>query len=95
MIFDAIDHLPSIVLLILVALEFTPKGTLKERVEKVICEAHIFFVCTINNSPDSFLNELTRLSGLLLPESSYFIKVSSTPDFDNKILSTVESGFEV
>ena len=46
------------------------------------------------NSPDNFLNGFTRLSGLTVPGSSYFSKVSSTPDFDNKILSTVESGFE-
>jgi hypothetical protein len=49
---------------------------------------------TSNNSPDSFLNGFIRLSGLRVPESSYFSKVSSTPDFDNKILSTVKSGFE-
>jgi len=40
------------------------------------------------------LNGFTRLSGLSVPGSSYFFKVSSTPDFDNKILSTAESGFE-
>ena len=48
----------------------------------------------INNSPDSFLNGFTRLSGLTVPGSSYFSKVSSTPDFDHKILSTAESGFD-
>ena len=47
-----------------------------------------------NNSPDNFLDGFTRLSGLTVPGSRYFFKVSSTPDFDNKILSTVESGFE-
>ena len=41
-----------------------------------------------------FLNGFTRPSGLTVPGSRYFIKVSSTPDFDNKILSTAESGFE-
>jgi hypothetical protein len=46
------------------------------------------------NSPDSFLNGFIRLSGLTVQGSSYFFKVSSTPDIDNKILSTVESGFE-
>ena len=46
------------------------------------------------NSPDNFLNGFTRLSGLTVPGPRYFFKVSSTPDFDNKILSTVESGFE-
>ena len=46
------------------------------------------------NSQDNFLNGFTRLSGLTVPGSRYFFKVSSTPDFDNKILSTVESGFE-
>jgi len=40
------------------------------------------------------LTGFTRLSGLTVPGSRYFFKVSSTPDFDNKILSTVESGFE-
>ena len=40
------------------------------------------------------MNGFTRLSGLTVPGSRYFFKVSSTPDFDNKILSTVESGFE-
>jgi len=49
---------------------------------------------TKNNSQDNFLNGFTRLSGLTVPGSRYFLKVSSTPDFDNKILSTVESGFE-
>ena len=48
----------------------------------------------VNNSPDNFLNGFTRLSGLTVPGSRYFFKISSTPDFDNKILSTVESGFE-
>ena len=47
-----------------------------------------------SNSPDSFLNGFTRLSGLIVLGSSYFSKVSSTPDFDNKILSTAESGFD-
>ena len=51
-------------------------------------------VNTYINSPDNFLNGFTRLSGLTVPGSRYFFKVSSTPDFDNKILSTVESGFE-
>ena len=46
------------------------------------------------NSPDSFLNGFTRLTELTVSGSSYFFKVSSTPDFDNKILSTAESGFE-
>ena len=46
------------------------------------------------NSPDSFLNGFTRLSGLTVPGSSYFFKVSFASDFDNKIPSTVESGFE-
>jgi len=57
---------------------------------------HFFFnqkSCT-NNSPDSFLNGFTRLTELTVSGSSYFFKVSSTPDFDNKILSTAESGFE-
>ncbi|MBC7971421.1 MAG: hypothetical protein H7Z11_15095, partial [Verrucomicrobia bacterium] len=49
---------------------------------------------SFNNSPDNFLNGFTRLSGLTVPGSSYFFKVSSTPDFDNKILFTAESGFE-
>ena len=48
----------------------------------------------VNNSPDSFLNGFTRYSGLTVPRSRYFFKVSSIPDFDHKILSTVESGFE-
>ena len=48
----------------------------------------------VNNSPDNFLNGFTRPSGLTVPGSRYFFKVSPTPDFDNKILSTVESGFE-
>ena len=47
-----------------------------------------------SNSPDSLLNGFTRLSGLTVSGSSYFFKVSSTPDFDHKILSTAESGFE-
>ena len=47
-----------------------------------------------NNSPDNFLDGFTRLSGLTVPGSRYFFKVSSTPDFDNKILFKVESGFE-
>jgi len=40
------------------------------------------------------LNGFTRLSGLTVSSLSYFFKVSSTPDFDNKILPTVEAGFE-
>ena len=46
------------------------------------------------NSPDIFLNGSTRLSGLAVPGPSNFIKVSFASDFDNKIPSTVESGFE-
>jgi len=49
---------------------------------------------SFTNTPDNFLNGFTRLSGLTVPRSGYFFKVSSTPDFDNKILSTTESGFE-
>ena len=40
------------------------------------------------------MNGFTRLSGLTVPGPRYFFKVSSTPDFDSKILSTAESGFE-
>jgi len=40
------------------------------------------------------LNGSTRLSGLAVSGSSYFIKLSFASDFDNKIPSTVESGFE-
>ena len=47
-----------------------------------------------NNSLDIFLNGSTRLAGLAVPGSSNFIKVSFASDFDNKIPSTVESGFE-
>lgn len=36
MIFDAIDNLPTIVLLNPIALEFASKGTLKKRVEEII-----------------------------------------------------------
>ena len=54
----------------------------------------LFVMLFYINSPDNFLNGFTRLSGLAVPGSRYFFKVSSTPDFDNKILSTVESGFE-
>jgi hypothetical protein len=34
---------------------------------------------TLNNSPDSFLNEPTRLSGLTVQKLSYFFKVSMSP----------------
>ena len=40
------------------------------------------------------MNGSTRLSGLTVPGSSYFIKLSFASDFDNKIPSEVESGFE-
>jgi hypothetical protein len=40
------------------------------------------------------LNGSTRLSGLAVSGLSYFFKVSSTPDFENKTPSTMESGFE-
>ncbi len=47
-----------------------------------------------NNTPDSFLNGSTRLSGLAVPGSSHFIKVSFASDIDKMIPFTVESGFE-
>jgi len=47
-----------------------------------------------SNSPDSLLNDSTGLAGLAVPGLSYFFKVSSAPDFENKIPPTVESGFE-
>ena len=59
-----------------------------------VIEEDILYEVTWCNSPDNFLNGFTRLSGLTVPGSRYFFKVSSTPDLDNKILSTVESGFE-
>jgi|GEM_PF-3388998 len=49
---------------------------------------------SIYNSPDSFLNGSTRLSGLAVPGSSHFIKVSFASDIDKMIPFTVESGFE-
>ena len=66
------------------------KNTLKD----LMIDDKLFKALILNNSPDNFLNGFTRLSGLTVPGSSYFFKVSSTPDFDNKILSTAESGFE-
>ena len=60
---------------------------------QVLCFIVYSFYMSKNNSQDNFLNGFTRLSGLTVPGSRYFLKVSSTPDFDNKILSTVESGF--
>ena len=53
-----------------------------------------FLTVSISNSPDIFLNGSTRLSGLAVPGSSNFIKVSFASDVDKKIPSTVESGFE-
>jgi len=50
-----------------------------------------------SNSPDSLLNDstgLAGLAGLAVLGLSYFFKVSSAPDFENKIPPTVESGFE-
>jgi len=49
---------------------------------------------TSTNSLDSLLNDSTGLAGLAVPGLSYFFKVSSAPDFENKIPPTVESGFE-
>jgi len=40
---------------------------------------------SFTNTPDNFLNGFTRLSGLTVPRSGYFFKVSSTPDFDNGV----------
>jgi len=54
----------------------------------------VIYAVPCDNSPDNFLIGFTSLSALTVPGSSYFFKVSSTPDFDNKILFTVESGFE-
>jgi hypothetical protein len=42
----------------------------------------------INNTPDSFLNEPTRLSGLAVQKLSYFFKASIRPDFEKKISAT-------
>ncbi|KAM3091620.1 DUF2459 domain-containing protein [Phormidesmis sp. 146-12] len=39
------------------------------------------------NSPDSFLNDPKRLSGITVPALSYSFTVGSVPDFENKILS--------
>jgi hypothetical protein len=40
------------------------------------------------NTPDSFLNEPTRLSGIAVQKLSYFSKVSMSPDFEKKISTT-------
>jgi len=53
-----------------------------------------YTVFVLSNSPDSFLNGSTRLSGLAVPGSSHFIKVSFASDIDKMIPFTVESGFE-
>jgi len=41
-----------------------------------------------NNTPDSFLNGSVRLSELVVQGSSHFIKVSSAPNLEKKILLT-------
>jgi len=40
------------------------------------------------NTPDSFLNGSVRLSELVVQGSSHFIKVSSAPNLEKKILLT-------
>jgi hypothetical protein len=48
----------------------------------------LYGVSPFFNTPDSFLNEPTRLSGLAVQKLSYFFKVSMSPDFEKKISTT-------